>query len=800
MVTLTTAQRHVSELVAQGRNIRVSAHAGSGKTRTLIEALKHIPDKAVLFLEFNKMLRKDAAARVRETNLTHVNVQNYDSVLVNYYDRNAPNTGFDIAMSRVIEQDIAPDPPLEFSVLVIDEAQDMREDYYKFVRKIIEDNILDEIQLIIVGDTKQTIYDFLGAKDVYMRQSHTAWPKCVTPFEDLELNATFRFGSTIAHFVNFMCRKLFPTRWKSDIQALRFDTENQIFVENQGGRVFHFVLDPLKEGPPEKLLDLYQQCVEDVQLPSNRNASVGVLAHSTREDVQALWTFIEHANARGITHRHCDETDVSGGVTLRTIYTTKGKEYKHVFLFVTERHLWLASRNGEPKASFDNLLYVGLTRGTDTLVIVESLESIDRTFTSFRKLAESKSALHEHITWTPLDAHTWEEAHLNQPCARMQVTGAKAPKALSEMFYNKLDTDSKSALLRQIMNLATLAKVAEDIPGASEGQSSAHMDVAEITSLEALIVDSMLEYKLTGNVQGLRALLSWCKLEHPRPDPHRYYVRVSDLNIRHEFLPKFREMLNTLPLGVENWKIGHWSTLCLFHKRFHYGHLIPEVTHVRESMISNIVQSCLLAHQGQSLKLIDPVRASNLESLYPQVSNYCTTCYGLFVAVNNRELWLYVSSSVHYPRDKDLVAASLGAYLMQVVSTRLVYLGSGVQYDIRSRHEFTEELASHFSSKKRAAAGNPVAANASTNARSKRRVSEDKKGQGSEDCIGKDTPSIVMSPCLPFILGKDSQSFFAADHDSHLHDSEMTSDTTCDGETAPGVFISTHLTRQVAAL
>jgi superfamily I DNA/RNA helicase len=70
----STFQNNIFEFIQHGTgNAVISAVAGSGKTTTLIHALKLIPtDKSILFLAFNKSISNELKERVPETDNIHV--------------------------------------------------------------------------------------------------------------------------------------------------------------------------------------------------------------------------------------------------------------------------------------------------------------------------------------------------------------------------------------------------------------------------------------------------------------------------------------------------------------------------------------------------------------------------------------------------------------------------------------------------------------------------------------------------------------------------------------------------------
>ena len=695
-MALTLEQLKVAEKVALGENVRVTAHAGSGKTRTLIESLRPLRERQVLFLEFNRALRKEAYARVQEGGLTHVNVQNYDSLLVNYYDRSAPDVGFEVSMQKALDLRSRPFREIRFDVLVIDEAQDMTWLYDAFVRKAMNDNPCRRIQIVLVGDTKQTINHWRAASEQYMLED--SWPKCQGDMCELQLSATFRFGSHIADFVNFLCRDLYPRkRWGADVRSLRFSPTENDFVEKQGGQFYHFVLDPTLKGPPLALLSLYSRCVEDVK---NRgtSTSVGVLARSIREEVTDFWKLIEFANALDIVHRECSDEDVPGGVTLRTVYTTKGKQYTHLFLFVLEAKLW-CTKQGNLIKNEENLVYVGLTRAVETLVVIECKGSRERVFS---RLWTAATERHRRRKIAQPLAPEWCGvcAHLGNPTDPNHSSNSLAFESLSVESApgkrNLIETllKSKSFSLRDRIELIeTLQSRVGVISPAQKKNDDACLLSEErgshlpgVSTLESTAAGSIIEYRVSGTVSGLHEMLQWCRhhrLGENLLHPERFYVRVSSKTSGHLFLPRFETLLFSLPLDVEDWTVRDWACLCLFHPRFHYGHLVPERPEVREDLVSSMVGRAL---EGQErLQKIEPISASGLDQTYPKLLRFNTLeDHSLFLAVENRDLILSICESAEFPRAADLLAASFAAYALNLPSVGLRYLDTGAHYAVQT--------------------------------------------------------------------------------------------------------------------
>ena len=78
----------------------------------------------------------------------------------------------------------------QIDVFMIDEAQDMN----PVMEKILNEN-RDKLPILLVGDKRQAVYAFRGAKDIL---------SSINPDYDLELNESFRYGPVIAWLANLV--------------------------------------------------------------------------------------------------------------------------------------------------------------------------------------------------------------------------------------------------------------------------------------------------------------------------------------------------------------------------------------------------------------------------------------------------------------------------------------------------------------------------------------------------------------------------------------------------------------------
>lgn len=175
-----------------GRNVLCQAVAGAGKTTTLLLCAARAPAARFLALTYNKRLQLDMEQRAPP----NVTVLTYHAAAGRAYG----------GLIRTDEQfrshaRMAPETPPRFDVILIDEAQDMRVEYYAFVRHLCAAN--PGARMIVVGDELQSINEYRGAHPgflteapaLYRASTRREWVHC-------RLAVSHRLTPATATFVN----------------------------------------------------------------------------------------------------------------------------------------------------------------------------------------------------------------------------------------------------------------------------------------------------------------------------------------------------------------------------------------------------------------------------------------------------------------------------------------------------------------------------------------------------------------------------------------------------------------------
>lgn len=196
-ITPSEEQQAIIDAAISGKNIIVEACPGSGKSATILFITEFFSNlnKRALSLTYNSALKSEIRVKIQQRKLTNIEVHTYHSLNLNFY--NGAHDDFSIIDTIKTNKSLCQQP--NFDIVMIDEAQDMTDNYYNLIRKFMSDS-KRQYQLIIMGDSRQSVYNFKGANHEYLSCADRFWPEF--KFERLTLRTSFRLTPEIAEFVN----------------------------------------------------------------------------------------------------------------------------------------------------------------------------------------------------------------------------------------------------------------------------------------------------------------------------------------------------------------------------------------------------------------------------------------------------------------------------------------------------------------------------------------------------------------------------------------------------------------------
>lgn len=355
-------QQIVINHIMDGDNVVVDSVSGSGKSTTILSCAEQLPNKVFLQLTYNSMLRKDVHEKVVARGLRNISVHTYHSLAVKYYHKDAHK---DTILRKILSANLPPLRPIpSINIVCLDESQDMSLLYYLFIVKFLRD-MGERIQVCVLGDYKQGIYQFKGADIRFLTKAVEIWskyPLLSSPvFHRCALTMSYRITQQMADFVNDVmlgnhrlnaCKSGFP------VQYIRHSQFHSITI----------------------IKSRIARLLDEGESPS----SIFILTASTKSKfVRKIENFLVE---RGIPcyvsiqdGEMPDERISNGKVVFTTFHCVKGRERKHVFVVGFDQTYFTYYGPELPTDQCPNTLYVACTRGTDNLYVFESANhSTDR--------------------------------------------------------------------------------------------------------------------------------------------------------------------------------------------------------------------------------------------------------------------------------------------------------------------------------------------------------------------------------------------------------------------------------------
>lgn len=574
----TPEQLAILSLVRSGASCRVIANAGTGKTRTLLKAADQL-QAPCLFLAYNRDIKEEVQQLARKHELLHLSVENYDSLLVNFYDKQAASQDFQLSLQRVLEEDAPPLARRAWSVVFIDEAQDLDETYVRFLKKVLRDHAPEAAtvaQLVSVGDPKQSIFQYRGAAARYFLGD---WLHEVSD-PVLHLATTFRFGDSVCRFVDCFCAPLFGDEYLRHASA----------ATGANYPVERWVIPPVGSGRPAARLIAHLQDIRlglaSSALSRPEDQLLVFLSGSRRESNQGLWAFVEALGAhvdplqhplassfRLVVDQPADEP--TGGEALavvRNVHACKGKTFEAVVLFFTNRRSWFDAASGKIERE---ALYVALTRGKRLLIIEEAETLI------FQSLAEKVDALDpaarllEGCALPLARCASTGECFPTRVLTRAPITGRRGSYTQASLAerVSKLSVDHKRALLQlvQAPPLQEWEAGREEEPSTRDllRRQAAWVRFEHVQQDERASFNAFLEALRRKKVSEAYALLS--RSARARP-----------------LAPHLEAILGSVA-ARPTWSAREYLELTRFHPCFHYGYLaLPEVSGEDEAISQEI--------------------------------------------------------------------------------------------------------------------------------------------------------------------------------------------------------------------
>ncbi len=359
-------------IVESTNNVMVDAVAGSGKTTTILHMALKYPNSNIIQITYNNMLKREVRKKVSRLAIENMTIHTYHSLAVKYYDESAYT---DEEIKRLLNantkirsehENIKP-----IDILLIDETQDMAQDYYNLVKKFISDTRSNP-RIVVMGDRYQAIYEFKGANCKFLTLADKVWG---IEFEKLNLSTSYRLTNQIAWFVN---KIMLGTNRISTIKSgppVDYYIGNPYEIYKKIGKQIRTMIK--NEGIKEQDIFILTPSVKSLEPPFKKLENY-LVKHGHK------------CTTPSSDDAKLDEKVISNKIVFTTLHQAKGRERKVVILYnFDDSYTQFFIKSTDPVSSCPNILYVGATRASYKLILIQDNKYKPLNFLNTKYLKQS---------------------------------------------------------------------------------------------------------------------------------------------------------------------------------------------------------------------------------------------------------------------------------------------------------------------------------------------------------------------------------------------------------------------------
>ncbi len=372
MKTPSSEQLCIIDAIATS-NVIIDSVAGSGKTTTILHIAARYRSN-ILVLTYNARLKFETRERAEALGLD-IDVYTYHAFAYRFI----ANTCYtDVEIIKFIESGADLDCSV-YDIIIIDEAQDMTETYYRLAQKIIAKS--PKARLAIFGDKFQNIYRFARADCRFIIMADLLY-KNAFPWARHSLNTSYRLTRQNAAFVNCILGidRLHAVKDGPKPRYVIFDafnrmTEiiNEIINLRRSGECENediFVLAPSVRSRP---------ALDNNEAAHRRESPIKILANelsklNKRTDIEEGKPYLVYLPTSD--EQRLDEDLMKNKIVFSSFHQSKGLERKHVIIVGFDESYAKFYNRDESNDICSNAMYVALTRSTHTMTIYHHYEQL----------------------------------------------------------------------------------------------------------------------------------------------------------------------------------------------------------------------------------------------------------------------------------------------------------------------------------------------------------------------------------------------------------------------------------------
>ena len=424
---LSGEQENILKNIIEGKHVIVDAVAGSGKSTVVLSIAAKMKSKKILQMTYNSMLRLEVKEKVEKLRINNLKVHTFHSLAVRYYSEYAIT---DTGLRMILMNDLPPSSPISIiDLIVIDEAQDMTVLYFLFIIKFLRD-MKTQVQIMILGDYMQGLYDFKGADIRFLTMASEIWQKCPyliqSEFVKCTMKMSYRITNQMCSFINTVMLGEPRLEACRDGDKVKYIRNSRTNIEKM---VIFEVTTLLENGAEPSDIFILGASVKGIN--SNIRKMENVLA------LQGIPCHVPMFDAEKI-----DEKVIGGKVVFSSFHSVKGRQRKYVFVVGFDNGYMEFYARNLPKDKCPNTLYVAPTRASEKLFLLESDNFTTDRPLEFLKLGHHDMMKQDYIQFKGQPRSVFytkpEETKTNEIHAKHYITPTELIKFVAESVLDRI--------------------------------------------------------------------------------------------------------------------------------------------------------------------------------------------------------------------------------------------------------------------------------------------------------------------------------------------------------------------------
>ncbi len=345
-------------------NISVQGLAGSGKTTTTFFVAQKYPNKNILILTYNQIIKQEMTEKAN-----YLKIKNMDILTFHEFSAKLWNTSctLDKEIKYLVDRGFKRKAILNYDIIFVDEAQDLNDTYYKVLCITLKESKNKSFKLCLLGDVFQTLFLHENSDSRYLKFANKLLDFNNSEWLQINLKKTFRLKDSSVDFINncFSDKKInegFKTNSIKKIMHLKQKNSITYMIVNSWNS--DVLIKEIK-----KMIKKYG--LENIFILSefihNNTAIKSILNILETHNIK---TYINDSDSMSL-----DKNKMQNKLCIANFKQVKGLERKGVIIFGFDE-TYIDKFNWDyADYKINNDIYVALTRHTKELLLINDFKS-----------------------------------------------------------------------------------------------------------------------------------------------------------------------------------------------------------------------------------------------------------------------------------------------------------------------------------------------------------------------------------------------------------------------------------------